>query len=102
MLEKSEKLMKTLIPSLILMVASFTSEANVIKYPERAERLRIDGEISVLYDINKSGKVENVRVTKTDPPYIFERSVRKQISLWEFPSGEPRTDQLLKIIFKAN
>ena len=92
---------KFLLP-VVFMVATFTAEANVIKYPVRAENLRIGGEVNVLYDINKNGRVENVRFTKTEPPYVFDRSVRKQISYWKFPAGAARKDERLKIIFKAN
>jgi len=84
------------------MMAAFTVEANVIKYPVRAENLRIGGEVNVLYDINNNGRVENVRFTRAEPPYVFDRSVRKQISYWKFPAGAARKDELLKIIFKAN
>ncbi|MDU1575437.1 MAG: TonB family protein [Pantoea sp.] len=87
---------------MIFMMSAFSAEANVIKYPARAENLRIGGEVNVLYDINKSGRVENVRLTKAEPLYVFERSVRKQMSYWKFPIGEARKDEKLKILFKAN
>lgn len=86
----------------LLMALSFGSEANTIKYPVRAEKLRIDGEVSVLYDINNNGRVENIRLLNADPPYVFDRSVRKQISYWKFPAGEPKKNEPLKILFKAN
>jgi len=81
---------------------AFSSEANLIKYPVRAENLRIDGEIRVLYDVNKDGRGENIRFTRSDPPYVFDKSVRKQMSYWKFPTGEARKDEQLKILFKAN
>ncbi|MDU5837137.1 MAG: TonB family protein [Pantoea sp.] len=84
------------------MMAAFTTEANVIKYPVRAENLRIDGEVNVLYDINKKGIVENIRVISAEPPDVFDRSVRKQISYWKFSPGNVRKDEQLKILFKAN
>lgn len=94
-------MLKLILP-IIFMVASISSEANVIKYPVRAENLRIDGEVNVIYDINKLGKVENVRLIRAEPPYVFDRSVRKQISYWKFPAGAARKDERIKIIFKAN
>lgn len=94
--------MNQIILSIFLFALAFSSEANVIKYPQRAQNLRIDGEVSVLYDIDQSGKVSNIRLIKAEPPYVFDRSVRKQISYWNFTPGEPRKDELLNIIFKAN
>ncbi|WP_312837181.1 TonB family protein [Pantoea sp.] len=84
------------------VTAAAAAEANVIKYPSRAENLRIDGEVQVIYDVNKDGKVENIRFTSSEPLYVFDRSVRKQMSYWKFPTGETRKDEQLKILFKAN
>lgn len=84
------------------MMAAFNAEANVIKYPVRAENLRIDGEVDVLYDINKNGRVENIRLIRAEPNDVFDRSVRKQISYWKFSPGKARKDERLKILFKAN
>lgn len=86
----------------LIMFVTFGSDANVIKYPTRAENLRIEGEVNVLYDINNNGSVDNVRLVKAEPPYVFDRSVRNQISHWKFPAGEARKDESLKVIFKAN
>lgn len=85
-----------------IMAVTFSSEANVIKYPTRAENLRIEGEVNVLYDINNNGSVDNVRLIKAEPPYVFDRSVRNQISHWRFPAGEAKNDESLRILFKAN
>ncbi len=87
---------------ILFVLAAFNAEANIIKYPVRAENLRIDGEVNVLYDINQNGRVENVRFISSDPPYVFDRSVRKQMSYWKFAIGDARKDEKLKIQFKAN
>jgi len=94
--------MYKLIFAAFFLASAFCSEANVIKYPVRAENLRIDGEVQVLYDVNKDGRVENIRFTSSEPPYVFDRSVRKQMSYWKFATGEARKDEQLKILFKAN
>ncbi|WP_293649702.1 TonB family protein [uncultured Pantoea sp.] len=84
------------------MFAIFNADANIIKYPVRAENLRIDGEVNVLYDVNRNGRVENIRLISAEPPDVFDRSVRKQISYWKFTSGKAKKNEQLKIIFKAN
>lgn len=90
---------------LILALSFFScisSAANVIHYPERAERLRIDGKINVLYDVNESGKTENIRVISASPRYVFDRDIKKQIAAWRYPSGKAESDVPLRVIFKAN
>ena len=37
---------------LFALFFSFSSSANVIHYPERAEALRIDGKVKLIYDID--------------------------------------------------
>ncbi|WP_336715202.1 TonB family protein [Pantoea ananatis] len=87
---------------LLALFFSFSSSANVIHYPERAEALRIDGAVSLIYDIDVNGKVNNIRVVKSNPDYVFDRSVVKQMSKWEFPKNEEKKDVELNIIFDAN
>lgn len=94
--------MYKLVSPILFMLAAFNAEANIIKYPVRAENLRIDGEVNVLYDISQNGRVENVRFISADPPYVFERSVRKQMSYWKFATGDARKNEKLIIQFKAN
>ncbi|MCK0554303.1 TonB family protein [Pantoea ananatis] len=85
-----------------LLFLSFSSSANVIKYPQRAESLRIDGTVKLLYDIDVNGSVINVRIIKSEPEHIFDRTVVKQISKWKFPKNESKKDVELNIIFDAN
>lgn len=86
-----------------LLFTSVTAlAANEIHYPARAESLRIDGEVSVLYDVNEHGRTENIRVINTKPKYVFDRNVQKQISEWVYPKDSPQRDILLRVIFIAN
>lgn len=64
--------------------------------------MRIDGAVSLIYDIDVNGKVNNIRVIKSNPDYVFDRSVVKQVSKWEFPKNEEKKDVELNIIFDAN
>lgn len=95
-----EKMRKSII--FFTIIFSFSSYANVIKYPERAESLRIDGNVSIIYDIDNNGNVNNIRVVNAEPKYVFERSVVKQISRWKFPRNDEKKNVELNVIFDAN
>jgi len=86
----------------IILFSSLANAANVISYPDRPEKLRIGGEVNVLYDVSSSGKTENIRLISAEPEYVFNRSVKRQVSLWRYPEGKPQKDVPLKVIFKAN
>lgn len=94
--------MRKLILLSIVFFSSLANSANVISYPDRPEKLRIGGEVNVLYDVNIIGKTENIRLVSAEPEYIFNRSVKRQISLWRFAKGDSQKDVPLKVIFKAN
>lgn len=86
----------------LLLTSLAVSADNVINYPQRAQKLRIDGEVNVLYDVNEKGKTENIRVINAFPRYVFDHNVQKQISEWDYPEGKPQRDIHLRVIFKAN
>ncbi|MDE1188183.1 MAG: TonB family protein [Pantoea sp.] len=86
--------------SIVFSTIAFAN--NIITYPKRAENLRIDGEVNVLYDVNAQGKPENIRIISMQPRYVFNRSVQNQIARWKYPVGYPQTDIALRVIFRAN
>ncbi|MBD9642935.1 TonB family protein [Pantoea sp. PNT02] len=94
--------MRKIIFVLIILFSSLAYAANVISYPDRPEKLRISGEVNVLYDITNRGRVENIRLVSAEPEYVFNRSVKKQLSFWKYQEGKPQTDVPLRVIFKAN
>lgn len=94
--------MRTILILALLFTSITAMAANVIHYPTRAEKLRIDGEVSVLYDVNEQGRAENIRVINTEPKYVFDRYVQKQIAEWKYPKDSPQRDIPLRVIFKAN
>ena len=94
--------MQKLILILILFFSSASNADNKINYPERAENLRIGGEVSLLYDINGKGRTENIRFISAEPNKVFNRSVRSQMRFWQYPAGKPQKDVSLRIIFKQN
>lgn len=86
----------------IILFSSMGNAANVILYPDRPEKLRIGGEVNVLYDVSSSGRTENIRLVSAEPEYVFNRSVKRQVSFWRYPEGKPQKNVPLKVIFKAN
>ncbi|MCE0491004.1 TonB family protein [Pantoea sp. Mb-10] len=87
---------------LLALYSTFSTAQNLIRYPERAEKLRIDGAVNLIYDIEYDGTVSNIRVLSAEPKYIFDRSVIKQVSQWKFKTGNKREDVSLNVIFNAN
>lgn len=94
--------MRKFLTALLFVFSIVVHAGNNITYPERAEMLRIGGEVNVVYDISTEGKTENIRVISVNPKYIFDREVKKQMSTWRYPNNEPQKDVALRIVFKAN
>ena len=88
--------------ALLILFSIVVHADNKITYPERAEMLRIDGEVDVVYDISPEGKTDNIRVISVSPKYVFDREVKKQISTWRYPQNKPQKDVALRVVFKAN
>jgi TonB family protein len=97
-----EVTLKKILLAILFTFSATVSAKNAITYPERAKSLRIDGEVNLIYDINKYGKTENIRIVNARPEYVFEKNVIKQISIWKFQEGNPQKDVQLKVIFNAN
>ncbi|HDY99409.1 MAG TPA: energy transducer TonB [Pseudomonas sabulinigri] len=53
-------------------------------YPRRALSAGIEGEVTLRFTITPDGKVENLRVTASEPPGVFEREARRAASRWRF------------------
>lgn len=68
-------------------------------YPARALALGIEGKVKVQYDIDAQGRVHNIRLLESDPPNIFERSVKKAMRQWAF-EAHPFKDRVTVIVFK--
>jgi TonB family protein len=82
-----------------LFVFSSLAIANQVYYPKRAAGLMIGGTVTVTYDINRSGRTENVKVVDAKPPRIFDSGVIRDIQSWKFEPGEPRAGQRITITF---
>lgn len=61
-------------------------------YPPEALRSAITGNVEVEFLVNRDGSVSDVRVVKSSPRGIFDRSVLGTVKKWQFqPLDEPRT-----------
>lgn len=85
--------------SLIISSSSFAQD-NAITYPPRAERLRITGYVEMTYDIDKSGKVDNLNITDSYPYGVFESAVKKSAKSWVFEPDKPRRVTKQRVFFK--
>lgn len=70
-------------------------------YPARALALGIEGKVKVQYDIDDQGRVKNIRLLESDPPHIFERSVKTAMKKWKF-QAYPFKNRVTVIIFKLD
>lgn len=94
--------MRNFLTALLFVFSMVVHAGNNITYPERAEMLRIGGEVNVVYDISPEGKTNNIRVISVNPKYVFDREVEKQIATWKYPKNSSQKDVALRVIFKAD
>ncbi|WP_392566515.1 TonB family protein [Utexia brackfieldae] len=70
-------------------------------YPRRALDLRIEGSVTVQFDIDKVGKVTNIRIIEAKPSNIFDQAVRKAMRLWTYQPIEAK-DLTVTIVFNRD
>ncbi len=56
-------------------------------YPIRARRKGIEGWVRVGFEVDKGGKVRNLRILAAKPENIFEKSVLRCVARWQFKPG---------------
>ncbi|PLR40697.1 hypothetical protein CYR55_05300 [Chimaeribacter californicus] len=95
--------MKPYLVAIAAMLPLLTyAKDNSLSYPRRAEALRIDGHVKVIYDVNNKGVVENIRFIEASPKHSFEKSIREQMRHWHFKANDAKRDVPLDVTFKAN
>lgn len=58
------------------------------KYPRRAKIRKQAGFVNLAFEIGKNGLVSNVKILKSKPTGVFERSATKAIKKWKFKPNE--------------
>jgi TonB family protein len=58
------------------------------QYPDSALDDRVSGSVTVAYVVDKKGRVENVRVTQSNPRGVFDRAAMDAIREWRYRPAE--------------
>lgn len=79
--------------------------SNKPDYPQRAERLKVEGFVDMHLTVNPAGEVVEVSVVKAEPLDMFEDTATRSVRRWKFKplviDGEPVNQRLaLRIRFK--
>ncbi len=68
------------------------------RYPYRAKRLGLEGEVKIRFRVDKEGTVSDVTIVKATPPAIFDKSVIDAVSTWKYTPGELSGRQVATIV----
>lgn len=68
------------------------------RYPRRAKKQKITGEVTLKFTITENGTVKHVTIVKATPPGYFEKASIKAIKKWVF---QPKLEQGKAISQKA-
>ncbi len=58
------------------------------RYPYRAKRMGLEGEVKIRFRVDKEGVVSDVTIVEATPPEVFDKSVIDAVSTWKYTPGE--------------
>ncbi|MBH0016197.1 energy transducer TonB [Pseudoalteromonas sp. NGC95] len=53
-------------------------------YPIKSVREKIEGSVTMSFDVNTSGKPINIKVIKAEPVKIFDKAAIRSLSKWRY------------------
>jgi len=59
-------------------------------YPYRARRLNLSGAVKVKFLVDENGHVSKIKILKSTPPGVFDKSVLDALASWKFSPGKVR------------
>ncbi len=74
------------------------------KYPSRARRRGIEGEVVVAFQVMANGQVQrkSIRVMRAKPKKVFNKAVISAISRWRFPASASGYRSTQKLVFSLD
>ncbi|WP_063991175.1 TonB family protein [Serratia marcescens] len=71
-------------------------------YPIYAYDNKIEGYAKVRYDVDKDGKVSEIRIVESSPRGLFENALVMAMSKWRFEKNKPYKNLEITIRFKMS
>lgn len=72
------------------------------QYPARAFSLRVEGRVKIQFDIDDSGRVDNIRVLLAEPRNMFERDIRQAMRKWRYEANKPGRNLEVTFVFRIS